>query len=152
KSFADHFTQARLFFNSQSEAEKNHIVSAYSFELSKVNSADIRKRYLSILNQIDTTLANKVGNNLGINPPSQLDELTIKFARHNHPDYPIEPKKPEVEKSSALSMAVKAGEGNIKTRKVAFLVADGVSKASVDKVKTALEKEGAMAVLISIKV
>ncbi len=151
-SFADHFTQARLFFNSQSEAEKNHIVSAYSFELSKINSAEIRERYLSILNQIDGDLAKKVGANLGITPPKQLDELTVQFARHNHPNYPITPKKPEIEKSAALSMAVKPGEGTIETRKVAFLVADGVSKSSVDKMKDAVEAEGAKAVLISTKV
>lgn len=151
-SFADHFSQARLFFNSQSEAEKNHIVSAYSFELSKVNSVEIRKRYLAILNQIDKDLANKVGDNLGLKPAAELDELTVQFARHNHPDYPIKPVKPEVEKSAALSMAVKPGEGTIETRKVAFLVADGVSKASVDKMKSALEKEGAQTVLISTNV
>ena len=151
-SFADHFTQARLFFNSQSEAEQNHIVSAYSFELSKINSAEIRTRYLAILQQIDADLAKKVGDNLGLTPPKELDKLTIQFAKHNHPDYPIKPKKPEIEKSPALSMAVKDGEGSIETRKVAFLVADGVSKAAVDKMKSALEKEGATAVLVSTKV
>lgn len=151
-SFADHFTQARLFFNSQSEAEQNHIVSAFSFELSKVNSVAIRTRELAILNQVHPTLAEKVGQNLGIIPPTALDPLTLQFARQNHPEYPIKPNKPEIEKSAALSMEVKPGEGSIKTRKVAFLVADGVSKASVDIVKKALEKEGAEAVLISTHV
>lgn len=151
-SFADHFTQARLFFNSQSEEEKDHIVSAYSFELSKVNSPDVRRRELAILNQIDATLAQKVGDNLGITPPKDLDEMTIQFARHNHPEYPIKAPQPEVEKSAALSMKIQAGEGTIQTRKVAFLVADGVSKASVDPMKSALEAEGAKAVLISTKV
>jgi catalase len=151
-SFADHFTQARLFFNSQSEAEKNHIISAYSFELSKVKSEEIRKRELAILNQIDANLANKVGANLGLTPSKQLDPLTIQFAKQNHPEYPIQPKKAEIEKSAALSMEIKPGEGTIETRKVAFLVADGVSKASIDKMKNALEKEGAEAVLISTNV
>lgn len=151
-SFADHFTQARLFFNSQSEAEKQHIIDAFSFELSKVNSADIRKRELAILYQVESELAKKVGENLGITPPKELDELTLKFARHNHPEYPIQAPKPEVEKSAALSMRIQPSQGSIETRKVAFLVADGVSKASVDKMKSALEKEGAKAVLISTKV
>jgi catalase len=151
-SFADHFTQARLFFNSQSPAEQEHIISAYSFELSKVSSVEIRTRELAILNQIEPKLAKRVGDNLGIAPPKELDPLTIQFARQNHPEYPIKPKKPEVEKSAALSMAVKPGEGTIATRKVAFLVADGVSKASVDKMKKALEAEGAKAVLISTQV
>src|SRR5690606_29607103 len=148
-SFADHFTQARLFFNSQSPEEQEHIINAYSFELSKVNDVDIRKRELAILNQIDKTLAKKVGNNLGLVPPKELDALTIKFARHNHPKYPIKPQKPEVETSAALSMKVKAGEGTIKSRKVAFLVDEGVSKVSVDKMKKQLEKEGAQIVLIA---
>lgn len=148
-SFADHFTQARLFFQSQSNEEQEHIIGALSFELSKVNDENIRKRELAILNQIDEKLAKKVGDNLGLIPPSELDALTLKFARYNHPNYPISPKKPEVEKSAALSMKVREGEGSIKTRKVAFLVDDGVSKASVDKMRKALEAEGAQAVLIA---
>ncbi len=151
-SFADHFTQARLFFNSQSEAEQQHIISAFSFELSKVNSVAVRKRELAILNQIDKKLASAVGKNLGLEPPQQLDELTLQFARQNHPNYPIKPNKPEVEKSPALSMETKAGEGSIATRKVAFLVADGVSKKSVDKMRKALKAEKAQAVLVSTKV
>ena len=151
-SFADHFTQARLFFNSQSPEEQDHIVNAYSFELSKVTDPKIRERELAILNQIDGGLAAKVGDNLGITPPKELDPLTLQFVRQNHPNYPITPKKPEVEKSAALSMKVKDGDGTIATRKVAFLVADGVSKASVDAMKGALEAEGAEAVLISTKV
>lgn len=148
-SFADHFTQARLFFNSQSPEEQDHIISALSFELSKVDDVAIRRRELAILNQIDETLAKEVGDNLGLTPSKELDALTLKFARQNHPDYPIKPKKPEVEKSAALSMKVKPGEGTISTRKVAFLVDDGVSKYSIDTMKNALEREGAQAVLIA---
>ena len=152
ESFADHFTQAKLFFNSQSPSEQEHIINAFSFELSKVNDANIRRRELAILNQIDNKLATEVGKNLGIEPPKELDELTLQFAKQNHPNYPIKAPKPEVTKSKALSMDIKAGEGNIETRKVAFLVADGVSKSSVDKLKKKLEAEGAEAVLISTKV
>ena len=151
-SFADHFSQATLFFNSQSKPEKQHIIDAFSFELSKVTDPKIRERQVAILYQIDKTLAQKVGDNLGIKPPKELDELTLSFARQNHPNYPIQPKKQEINSSDALSMKVKEGEGTIKTRKVAFLVDNGVSKKSVDQLKKALEKEGAQAVLISSKV
>ncbi|WP_300687304.1 catalase [Chryseobacterium sp.] len=151
-SFADHFTQARLFFNSQSPEEQEHIINALSFELSKVNDVNIRKRELAILNQIDKKLAKNVADNLGLTVSKELDPLTLKFARQNHPNYPIKPKKPEVEKSSELSMKVEPGKGNIKTRKVAFLIDNGVSKTSVDKMKKALEKEGAQAVLIASQV
>ncbi|WP_291049454.1 MULTISPECIES: catalase [unclassified Empedobacter] len=151
-SFADHFSQATLFFNSQSKPEKQHIIDAFSFELSKVSDPKIRERQVAILYQIDKTLAQKVGDSLGIIPPKKLDELTLSFARQNHPNYPLKPKKQEINSSDALSMKVKEGEGNIKTRKVAFLVDNGVSKKSVDQLKKALEKEGAQAVLISSKV
>jgi len=148
-SFADHFSQATLFFKSQAPHEQQHIINALSFELSKVNDPKIRARQVAILNQIDQDLAKKVGNHLNIKPASELDELTLKFARQNHPEYPIQPKKAEVEKSKALSMQVKEGEGTIETRKVAFLLEEGSSKTSVDTLQAALEAEGAEAVLIA---
>ena len=148
-SFADHFSQARLFFKSQAPHEQQHIINALSFELSKVNDPKIRERQVAILKQIDSELAQKVGDNLNITPPKELDELTLKFARQNHPDYPMQTKKPEIEKSEALSMVVKTGEGTIETRKVAFLLEAGSSKKSVDALKKALETEGAEAVLIA---
>ena len=151
-SFADHFSQARLFFNSQSEIEKLHIIKALSFELSKVKDAKIRERQVAILHQIDKDLALKVGENLDIKPPKELDELTLKFARQNHHNYPLKNKKIEVEKSDALSMVINNNDATIETRKVAFLVEEGVSKKSVDALKKELEKEGAEAVLISGKV
>lgn len=152
ESFADHFTQARLFFDSQSPEEQDHIINALSFELSKVNDPKIRERELAILYQIKPEMADKVGSNLGQKPPKELDPLTVEFARHNHPEYPIQPPKPEVQKSEALSMKVKKGEGTIETRKVAFLIDEGASKSSIDKMKAALEKEGAEAVLIASRV
>lgn len=148
-SFADHFSQARLFFKSQAPHEQQHIINALSFELSKVNDPKIRERQVAILKQIDSELAQKVGDNLNITPPKELDQLTLKFARQNHPDYPMQTKKPEIEKSEALSMVVKTGEGTIETRKVAFLLEAGSSKKSVDALKKALETEGAEAVLIA---
>ena len=151
-SFADHFSQARLFYNSQSQPEKDHIVNAFSFELSKVSDSKIRERQVAILNQIDADLATKVGANLSITPSKELDEMTLKFARQNHPNYPLDKVKTEVDKSEALSMKVKKNEGTIQTRKVAFLVEEGVSKKSVEDMKKALEKEGAEAVLIGKKV
>lgn len=151
-SFADHFTQARLFFTSQSPEEQEHIIQALGFELSKVNEEAIRRRELAILHQIDATLAKKVGIHLGLVPAKELDPLTLTFARQNHPDYPMKPNQPEVKKSTALSMKVADKEGSIKTRKVAFLIDDGVSKSSVDQMKAALEKEGAQVVLIAAHV
>jgi len=148
-SFADHFTQARLFFNSQSKEEQAHIIDALSFELSKVDDINIRLRELAILHEIDKNLAKKVGGNLGLVPPKELDKLTLQFARQNHPGYPIKTKKPEVLKSEALSMKINPDQASIRTLKIAFLVDDGVSKASVVKMRDALQKQGAKAILIS---
>ena len=64
-SFFDHFSQATLFFNSQSEPEKNHIINALRFELGKVETPPIRERMLFLLSQVDKTLANRVAEGLG---------------------------------------------------------------------------------------
>ncbi|MFD2744347.1 MULTISPECIES: catalase [Sphingobacterium] len=147
-SFADHFTQATLFYNSQTEPEKEHIISAFSFELGKINSVEIRKRYLGILTQVDQDLVTKVAKNLGLEVPSGLAEETLFYAKQNHADYPITPKKPEIEKSEALSIEHKKVE-TIKTRKIAILVADGTCQDSLDKITNPLEEGGATPVLIA---
>ncbi|RAV29241.1 catalase [Sinomicrobium soli] len=148
KSFADHFTQARLFYQSQTPEEQAHIADAYSFELGKVGGVAIRKRYLGILAEIDRDLAGKVASRLGLRVPKGLSEDTLRFARQNHPDYPVKPPKPEVEKSPALSMAMQKNN-SIATRKIAFLVAGGVADNSVDQLKKELEKGGAEVVFIA---
>ncbi len=73
QSFFDHFSQATLFYNSQSEAEKNHLTNALRFELGKVETVAIRQRMIGILSQIDKTLATNVADALGlkVNKPEQ---------------------------------------------------------------------------------
>ncbi len=151
QSFADHFTQARLFYNSQSPVEKSHIVKAYSFELSKVNSVDIRKRYLGILSQIDLDLTTQVANNLGLDVPHSLSEETLYFVRQNHPDYPLTPQKPEIENSPALSIEYTKKE-SLKSRKVAFIVADGVCENSIETLLAPLKDGGAKVVFVAPQV
>jgi catalase len=73
-SFFDHFSQATLFFNSQTEPEQNHIVNALRFELGKVETPHIRERMLFLLAQVDKTLANRVAEGLGANVPAKLDK------------------------------------------------------------------------------
>lgn len=70
QSFDDHFSQARLFWNSMSEVEKDHIISAYSFELSKVYETTIRERQLQNLAEIDATLCQEVATALGMEAPA----------------------------------------------------------------------------------
>ena len=60
ETFADHYSQARQFFISQTEIEQSHIAAALTFELSKVETPAIRERMVSHLLNIDDELANKV--------------------------------------------------------------------------------------------
>jgi len=133
ESFSDHFSQARLFFNSMSDHEKEHIIAAYSFELGKVEREFIRAREVNeILANIDLTLAKRVAENLGLPAPAKGT---------------IEVRKTSLEQSPALSQA-NLLPGNIKTRKVAILAANGVDAAAIDAMKKALEAEGAHAKLL----
>ncbi|MFJ2482555.1 catalase HPII [Pseudomonas sp. NPDC087598] len=133
ESFSDHFSQARLFFNSMSAHEKEHIIAAYSFELGKVEREFIRAREVNeILANIDLELAKRVAANLGLPAPSKGT---------------VEVRKTSFDNSPSLSQANLLPE-NIKTRKVAILAANGVDGAAIDAMKKALAAEGAHAKLL----
>ncbi|WP_350029512.1 MULTISPECIES: catalase HPII [unclassified Caballeronia] len=134
-SFADHFSQATLFWNSQTQPEKDHIVGAYSFELSKVERKFIRERELALLANIDEVLAARVAENLGMPAPKKNAS-------------PEQLGKSSVTESPALSIIAKAVP-SIKTRKVAILAAKGADAASIKAVKEALAAGGAQALVIS---
>ena len=128
ESFGDHFSQATLFFNSMSDAEKEHIIAAYSFELGKVDREYIRARQVNeILANIDLTLAARVAANLGLPAPTAATVQT----------------KPQTLKASPALSQMNLLSGDIKSRKVAILVANGVDAASVTAIKTVLEAQGA---------
>ena len=152
-SFRDHFTQAALFFNSQSDYEQTHIINALSFELGKVEVNAIRERMVYILNQINEKLARGVAGNLGIEIPQKLDlPVNMGYPADADPDdyQPIPKKDAKVKKSAALSMA-NTVKDTIKSRQIAFLVADGFDGNDVKMMKNALEKQGAMAKIIGMK-
>ncbi|WP_025112312.1 catalase HPII [Pseudomonas sp. H1h] len=133
ESFSDHFSQARLFFNSMSEHEKEHIIAAYSFELGKVEREFIRAREVNeILANIDLELAKRVAVNLGLPAPAKGT---------------VEVRRTSFDHSPALSQANLLPE-NIKTRKVAILAANGVDGAAIEAMKKALAAEGAHAKLL----
>ncbi|MEO8472143.1 MAG: catalase [Chryseolinea sp.] len=151
-SFFDHFSQARLFFNSQSEPEKNHIVDALRFELGKVQTIAIRERMLVILSNIDKGLAQEVAYGLGLSIPKELPETLNQSipADANPQRYESVSREISIVKSDALSMA-NTIKNSIRTRKVAVLAADGVDEKSLNKVKSALESEGAVVEVIAPK-
>lgn len=150
RSFFDHFSQARLFFNSQSEAEKNHLIDALSFELGKVKTVAIRERMLGLLNHVDKGLAAAVAYALGLHVPTvPLAELNGSIPADADPaDYTPEQKEGEVAKSEALSMAG-TPKDSIATRKIAILAADGVDGKSLSTVKDALVGQGAIVHIIA---
>ena len=152
KSFFDHFSQATLFFNSQSPAEQKHIVDALTFELGKVERVYIRERILGMLTQIDKNLVTKVADGLGL-PVPKGPQSPMNFgvpADANAKEYEPVKIKPVIDKSPALSMQDTI-KNSIKTRKIAFLIGNGVDDNSVAKMKAALEKEGATVKLIAPK-
>jgi len=153
ESFADHFSQAKLFFNSQTPEEKSHIVKALRFELGKVETTAIRVRMLGILSQIDTQLAEKVAMGLGASVPPILETPINKGVSPETEEAGTqEPKNVEQtdETSQALSMVDNpTNSPTIESRKIAILCTDGVSEASVMNMKNALKKAGAKGCVVA---
>jgi catalase len=135
--FADHYTQATLFYDSQTVVEKAHIVGGFRFELSKVTVPAIRERMVASLVNVSAELAAAVAAGLGMAVPKAL------------PRVQAHPAKPEVTLSPALSLMALPGDGGVRSRSVAILVADGVDGASVSAVQAALRAAGATAHLIA---
>ena len=151
ESFSDHFSQAALFFNSQTEVEQNHIISALRFELSKVETVEIRQRMLGLLGQIDKTLAKKVAEGLGLPVPAQPEKPMNKGVGADADPKKHEPKPLDksYQPSDALSMVKNPTvTDSIETRQVAFICGEGVSEKSVNALKKALEAKGAAAKII----
>jgi catalase len=136
EKFADHYTQATLFYNSQTEVERAHIIGGFRFELSKLTVPAIRERMLSSLANVSTELATAVAAGLGMDLPEPMPTAQVK------------PVTPEVELSPALSLMALPGDGNIRTRKIAILVADGIDGAAVGRLRDALVKAGAVPRLV----
>jgi catalase len=151
KSFFDHFSQARLFFTSQSKAEQNHIVDALSFELGHLETEAIRVRVVGLLSQVDGSLAARVADNLGIKVPAKLERpINHSFGADGKPkDFRPVFVQQNAETSPALSMA-NTIKNTIKTRQIAILAAKGVDD-SLLKMKAALEGKGAKTKIVSLK-
>jgi catalase len=150
RSFFDHFSQARLFFDSQSVPEKNHLIDALTFELGKVKTIAIRERMLGILAQIDRKMADQVAYGLGLAVPEKPELPINKSIPADGDPADFEPLLVEskLKSSAALSMAGTV-KNTIKSRKVAILAADGVDGKSLNAVKAALEADGAIAEVIA---
>jgi catalase len=136
--FGDHYSQARQFYRSQKPGEQVHIKDAFVFELSKVETPEIRARMVSHLLNVDEDLAKKVADGLGMTslPPAAAP------ARAVLKDLPLSPK---------LSI-VGNPPSSFKGRKVGAMVTDGVDAAVLKALRAALDAEGAMLELVAPKI
>jgi catalase len=138
EKFADHYTQATLFYESQSPIEQAHIVRAFRFELTKVQTPAIRARVLAQLANVSDELAAAVADGLGMEVPEALP-LAGK------------PEKPEVTQSPPLSLFARPGAGGIRGRKVAILAANGVDGEAAMQLHAALTKAGAVPRIVAAR-
>ena len=134
--FADHYSQARMFYRSQTPLEQAHIASALVFELSKVELEHVRIRVLANLRNVDQELASRVARGLAIPLPAASSPAM---------------KPIEMRRSPALSIVGKF-KPSLVGRKVGILFDEGSSKKDVERVKAAVEAAGGKAMLIAPKV
>jgi len=134
--FADHYTQATLFYNSQTPVEQQHIINAFRFELTKVQVPMIRERMVAGLLNVDAGLAKAVARGLGI---TQMPEPLPKVLQKKV--------KPEVTQSKALSLFARRGDGGIRGRRIAIIVADGVI-GELPALAERLAAQGAVPIMI----
>ncbi|MCM2356498.1 MAG: catalase [Arenimonas sp.] len=137
EKFADHYTQAQLFYASQSPVEQQHIEAAFRFELSKVTVPAVRRRVVSMLRNVDDGLATRLAQDLGMAEVPEAMPLALPVTA-----------TPEVTASPALSLFARPGDGSLAGRKVAIVVAPGVHAASLQAVQKALVAEGVVARLM----
>jgi catalase len=136
ESFADHYSQARLFFRSQTPVEQGHMVAALVFELSKVEIEHVRLRVLAGLRNVDESLARRVAAGLGL--PELPDAMP--------PAAPVQ----EMEPSPALRLTAR-GPLPLNGRAVALLVTDGASARELAGLRDACSKAGATVKVIAQK-
>jgi catalase len=136
--FADHYSQARQFYLSQTETEQTHIKDAFVFELSKVETKFIRHRMVSHLLNVDEDLARKVADGLGLE--------TLPAAAE-----PARPVITDLPPSPALSILAN-GPKSFSGRKLGILATDGADAKVLAALVSAAQKAGAMVEIVAPKV
>jgi catalase len=135
EKFAEHYAQARLFWISQTPVEQDHIVHAFRFELSKVQTVAIRKRIVAMLRNVDETLAQRLADGLGLALPPAMPLASMLPM----PTYPPSPE---------LSLFFRPGKTGIHTLRVAILVGPGSDGAQVRSIYASLLADGAVPRLV----
>ncbi|HYH93865.1 MAG TPA: catalase [Candidatus Saccharimonadales bacterium] len=148
-SFFDHYSQARMFYRSQSKPEQQHLIKAFRFELGRVTTPAVRERMVMHLTQVDATLATLVAKGLGIElpadpvpPPNRSVPADGDPAAFQHVDLADrEAVSPALSMTSTLPAP-------IASRRVAVLVTDGFDATGVAALSKALASQGATTHLI----
>jgi catalase len=138
--FAEHYNQAKLFFESQTDVEQAHIIAAFRFELSKVTVPAVRERVVSMLANVSDELAAGVAEGLGMDMPAPMPRVLDASPT------------PEVDASPALSLMARTGDGGVRSRKVAIVVADGCDGEQVGALQKALFEAGAIGRLVGPRI
>ena len=136
-SFADHYSQARQFFLSQTPVEQQHIIDAFVFELSKCHRQDIRNRMVASLRNVCEKLAQPVSQGLGIEPPEPLQ--------------PARPPQTDLAPLRSLSI-IQNGPETFAGRKIGVLAGDGFPRSLLEDLRSAAAQEGALVELITPRV
>jgi len=135
ETFADHYSQPRLFFASLAAPEQAHLASAIVFELSKVSLEHVRNRVMGNLRNVDEDLAKRVADGLGMALPDKT---------------PAAAEPIDLEPSPAVRLIGKYPD-SLKGRKVGVLVTDGADGAVVKAVQDAAKAAGAAVEIIAPK-
>jgi catalase len=139
EKFAEHYNQAKLFFDSQTPVEQTHIIASFRFELSKVTVPAIRLRMLSSLVNVSKELASAVADGLGLElPPAMPKALDV-------------PVKSEINASPPLSLMALPGDGGVATRKVAILLDAATDAAAINTLQVALTEAGVVTRLLGVR-
>ncbi len=138
ESFADHYSQARQFYISQTPIEQGHIQDALVFELSRVERPDIRQRVVSHLLNIDDALAQAVADGLGL-------------AALPSPAQAARPTRQDLPASDALSIQ-KTNRGTLQGRKFGVLLTDGADAELFTALVAAITEAGAVFELVTPKI
>ena len=136
-TFADHYSQARMFFRSMTKPEQMHIVSAFAFELAHVEAKAIRLRMLGHLANVDASLHDQVAGALGMQ--DKAEKIVPAMAPR------------DLAPSPALSIIGKAPV-TLAGRKIGVLITDGFDSALLLALQRSAKKEKAIVAVIAPKV
>jgi len=128
--FEEVYKQARMFFTSLSNWEKDHLIRAACFELGRCDDVGVRERMIATLNKVDFDMACQIAKAIGVPPPTE--PKTVKITSM----------------SPAVSQAYYQSKDSIQSRRVAFLVGPGFNWAQFNAISSFLAASGAVSIVI----